>query len=140
MNESKSKKQWTAEDVIYLQNLISTLNVQSLNIPMKDESGDTFSELGDFIIDVKPGPQEILEENELKSLLLKYVNELSPRQQIVIEQRYGLLDGKPKTLDNVGKIFGVTRERIRQIETNALKRLKWLLIAKGKYTEFKGGD
>lgn len=140
MNESKSKKQWTAEDVIYLQNLISMLNVQSLNIPMKDESGDKFSELGDFIVDIKPGPQEILEENELKSLLLKYVKELSPRQQMVIEQRYGLLDGKPKTLDTVGKMFGVTRERIRQIETNALKRLKWLLIAKGNYLEFKGGD
>lgn len=140
MNENKSKKQWTAEDVIYLQNLIETLNVQSLNTLIKDSSGETFSELGNFVEDTRPGPQELLEDKELQEFLLKYVRKLPPRQRIVIEQRFGLLDRKPKTLDETGKLFNVTRERIRQLETKGLEKLRWLLITKGKYNNFKGGD
>ena len=52
------------------------------------------------------------------------IDTLTPREQEVIRQRYGLMDGKQKTLEEVGREFSVTRERIRQIEAKALRKLK----------------
>jgi RNA polymerase sigma factor (sigma-70 family) len=60
----------------------------------------------------------------LQEKLRRVLSTLSAREQKVLEMRFGLSDGTPKTLEEVGMIFNVTRERVRQIETKALKKLR----------------
>ena len=60
----------------------------------------------------------------LKEQLASVLNTLTPREEMVIRLRYGLDDAHPRTLEDVGKEFGVTRERIRQIEAKALRKLR----------------
>ena len=63
-------------------------------------------------------------EKLLHDQLMNVINQLSEREQKVLQLRFGLLDGKPRTLEEVGKEFNVTRERIRQIEAKALRKLR----------------
>lgn len=123
---------WTAEDVIKLQKLIAMINVDSLDKVIVSE-GEEVGELGNLVQDPSPGPDELLERKDALRILNIYVEKLKPRECMVIKMRYGLEDGKFKTLDEVGKQFGVSRERVRQIEAKGLKKLKWLLTAQGKY-------
>ena len=67
----------------------------------------------------------MLQEDRLR-LLDEWLRCLSPREQEVIRLRYGLGDAEPQTLEGIGKVFGVTRERIRQIEMGALRKLRRL--------------
>lgn len=130
----KNTKKWTAEDVIAIQKLIAMIDVASLNHIIKspnDQDGQGI-ELGEFLIDDSPGPQELLEMQDAKERLITFVNKLPPREMRVITLRYGLDDGKSKTLDEVGKMFGITRERVRQIEARGLKKLRQLIIDKNK--------
>ena len=64
------------------------------------------------------------EANMLKEQVNEILGTLAPREAMVLILRYGLRDGRPRTLEEVGKVFNVTRERIRQIEAKALRRLK----------------
>jgi RNA polymerase primary sigma factor len=96
----------------------------SLEKPVGDEEE---SEFGHFITDESaPAPEEEAETSFRKETLTKVLAMLSPRERAVLELRYGL-DGKPpRTLDEVGRTFNVTRERIRQIENQSLKKLRAL--------------
>lgn len=125
-------KQWTEQDVLKLMEIMRNLDVQSLNTPVQSEMDRTQSEIGDFIMDNGPGPQEIVEQKDKIALLNKAVALLPPREQLIIQLRYGLKDGKYRTLEECGAEFGVTRERIRQIETKALHKLKWIIKCKYK--------
>ncbi|MGL5122928.1 MAG: RNA polymerase sigma factor RpoD [Fusobacteriaceae bacterium] len=83
------------------------------------------SELGDFVEDNKAlNPYEQTNRILLREQLNEVLETLSERERKVLRYRYGLDDGSPKTLEEVGKIFKVTRERIRQIEVKALRKLK----------------
>jgi RNA polymerase primary sigma factor len=96
----------------------------SLEKPVGDEEE---SEFGHFITDESaPAPEDEAETTFRKETLTKVLSMLSPRERAVLELRYGL-DGKPpRTLDEVGRTFNVTRERIRQIENQSLKKLRAL--------------
>jgi RNA polymerase primary sigma factor len=96
----------------------------SLEKPVGDEEE---SEFGHFLTDESaPAPDEEAETAMRKEALKKVLSMLSPRERAVLELRYGL-DGKPpRTLDEVGRTFNVTRERIRQIENQSLKKLRAL--------------
>lgn len=95
----------------------------SLNT-MVDEDHEE-SELGDFIADETfMGPEDSAISQSLKTELHKILDTLSSREQMVINERFGLIDGREKTLEEVGRMVGVTRERIRQIEFKALKKIK----------------
>ncbi|OGP80546.1 MAG: hypothetical protein A2Z08_02080 [Deltaproteobacteria bacterium RBG_16_54_11] len=72
----------------------------------------------------QPGPFSVTEHMELVKLVTSWLELLSPPEKAVIKLRFGLRDGEPKTLEAIGEMFGVTRERIRQIEVKALKRLR----------------
>jgi RNA polymerase primary sigma factor len=86
---------------------------------------DLDSELGDFIEDDDiPRPSDHATRSILCEEIERMLVALPPREARVLELRYGLLDGRPHTLKEVGEKFGVTRERIRQIETEALARLR----------------
>ena len=86
---------------------------------------DEDSYLGDFIEDTtQPSPYDLTSKGLLKKDIEEILNTLSEREAEVLRMRFGLLGEKPATLEEVGKRFGVTRERIRQIEAKALRRLK----------------
>ncbi|MDR0287053.1 MAG: RNA polymerase sigma factor RpoD [Clostridiales bacterium] len=94
----------------------------SLETPIGEEED---SHLGDFIPDDDaPAPSEKAAFTLLKEQLLDVLNTLTPREQKVLKLRFGLEDGRARTLEEVGKEFNVTRERIRQIEAKALRKLR----------------
>ena len=94
----------------------------SLETPIGEEDD---SHLGDFIEDKNSASQiEIAETRMLKEEIESILATLAPREAMVLILRYGLRDNRPRTLEEVGKVFNVTRERIRQIEAKALRRLK----------------
>lgn len=94
----------------------------SLEKPIGEEED---SHLGDFIEDnTSASPAEKAETRMLKEHLLEVLSTLTPRENEVIRKRYGLDDARPKTLEEVGREFNVTRERIRQIEAKALRKLR----------------
>lgn len=94
----------------------------SLETPIGEEED---SHLGDFIEDDKTQtPGDSVTFIMLKEQLLSVLDTLTPREEKVLRLRYGIDDGKPRTLEEVGKEFNVTRERIRQIEAKALRKLR----------------
>ena len=93
----------------------------SLQAPIGEEDSD----LGDFIEDADAVvPMEAAAFMMLQDQLEQVLNTLSPREQRIIQLRFGLIDGHPRTLEEVGRDFGVTRERIRQIESKTLVKLR----------------
>lgn len=94
----------------------------SLETPIGEEED---SHLGDFIPDNDaPAPADAAAFSMLKEQLMEVLETLTPREQKVLKLRFGLEDGRARTLEEVGKQFDVTRERIRQIEAKALRKLK----------------
>ena len=94
----------------------------SLSTPIGEEE-DSF--LGDFISDGKDIEEEVINNSlkeEVKNALIKA--HLTSREKDIIEQRFGLIDNDPKTLETIGRMYNVTRERIRQIEATALRKLR----------------
>lgn len=93
----------------------------SLETPVGDEED---SHLGDFISDPGPTPYDQTSRQLLKEHMEEVLATLSDRERKVLILRFGLEDGRPRTLEEVGSQFGVTRERIRQIEAKALRKLR----------------
>ncbi len=86
---------------------------------------DEDSTLGDFIADEEtPTPQDAASQAMLREQLGQVLQTLTPREEMVLRLRFGLEDGRSRTLEEVGKAFNVTRERIRQIEAKALRKLR----------------
>ena len=94
----------------------------SLEMPVGDEES---SRLGDFVEDASvQAPDEIVMHGLLRDDLENVMDTLTEREKMVLKLRFGLDDGHPRTLEEVGRVFAVTRERIRQIEAKALRKLK----------------
>ena len=94
----------------------------SLETPIGEEED---SHLGDFIEDTTAAqPADKAEQSMVKEELMRVLSTLTPREEKVIRMRYGLDDNRARTLEEVGQAFGVTRERIRQIEAKALRKLR----------------
>ena len=94
----------------------------SLEAPVGDEES---SRLGDFVEDSTiQAPDEVVLHGLLRDDLEEVMSSLSDRERVVLKLRFGLDDGHPRTLEEVGRVFNVTRERIRQIESKALRKLK----------------
>ena len=99
-----------------------SLDPVSLETPSGEEED---SHLGDFIEDVdSPAPAEAASYTLLREQLNEVLHTLTPREEHVLKLRFGLDDGRTRTLEEVGKVFNITRERIRQIEAKALRKLR----------------
>ena len=98
------------------------LDPVSLEMPIGEEED---SHLGDFIQDEdSPAPSDAVSQTMLREQLLEVLHTLTPREEQVLMLRFGLKDGRMRTLEEVGKVFNITRERIRQIEAKALRKLR----------------
>jgi len=123
----------TPEKVRDIQRI--ALDPVSLETPIGEEDD---SHLGDFLEDKEAiSPSEYATNELLKDELYAVMKDLTEREERVLRLRYGLDDGRPRTLEEVGKEFGVTRERIRQIEAKALRKLRHPSRAK-KFGDFRG--
>lgn len=108
--------------------------VLSIETPIGDEDDSTLS---DFIQDEKnPTPSQLTARAMLRDLIKEIMIDLSEREQQILKMRFGLEDGVSHTLEEVGKAFGVTRERIRQIEAKALEKIR----EHGKAAALEGFD
>ena len=100
----------------------TALEPVSLETPIGEEED---SHLGDFIQDTdSPQPMEAAATTMLREQLIEVLGSLTPREEMVLRLRFGIDDGQPRTLEEVGQQFNVTRERIRQIEAKALRKLR----------------
>ncbi len=98
------------------------LDPVSLETPIGEEED---SHLGDFIEDSdSPAPQDAVADVMLREQLNEVLHTLTPREEQVLKLRFGLDDGRTRTLEEVGQVFNITRERIRQIEAKALRKLR----------------
>jgi len=103
---------------------IIRISQEPMSLEMPIGSGDD-SSLADFIEDESiPGPIDSASRELLREQMRDLLDALSPRERGVLELRFGLKDGQSRTLEEVGKLFGVTRERVRQIEAKALRKLR----------------
>lgn len=119
-NEIANRLGVTEEKVYELQQIIQ--NPISLETPIGDDKDNVF---GAFIInDSEKSHTDRAIERNLQDKINQNLATLTPREEKVIRLRYGIDDGKPKTLEEVGTFFNVTRERIRQIEAKALRKLR----------------
>jgi RNA polymerase primary sigma factor len=109
-----------AERVAEIRRL--ALEPVSLHSPVGEEDG---SELGDLIEDSESmAPPDQVSVGMLQRHVAAVLGHLGEREQAVVRMRYGLVDGEPRTLEEVGRAFGVTRERVRQIEAKSLAKLR----------------
>jgi len=110
-----------------LDKILHIIKISQETISLETSVGedDEDSTLGDFIEDVKTvSPDRVAALQLLRDHVKEIVSELTPREQKILEMRFGLQDGVSHTLEEVGQEFGVTRERIRQIEAKALERIQ----------------
>src|SRR3989339_1572925 len=112
------------EEVSKIYHIIKiSQDTMSLEVPIGDDDEDT--QLSDFIEDVKNvSPDRAAGLQILRDYVNQAIKDLAPREQKILEMRFGLSDGVTHTLEEVGQEFGVTRERIRQIEAKALEKIK----------------
>jgi RNA polymerase sigma factor (sigma-70 family) len=108
--------------------MMAVRKATSIEAPLDE---DEHYHLADILTEEEqPGPFSITEHMELVRLVTSWLELLSPPEKAVIKLRFGLRDGESKTLEAIGEMFGVTRERIRQIEVKALQRLRKLMEQK----------
>ena len=121
--EELSKKMGISEEKVSEIKRIQ-MEPASLEDPMGTDDSES-GKIGDKAVDeTSISPYEATTRSLLRQQLLSVIDTLTPREQKVIRMRYGLDDGFPKTLEQVGLEFNVTRERIRQIEAKALRKLR----------------
>ena len=112
------------EDIDKIRQIIK-ISQETVSLEASVGDDDEDSTLGDFIEDEKNiGPDRVAALKLLSDHVKKVISDLTPREQKILEMRFGISDGVAHTLEEVGQEFGVTRERIRQIEAKALERIK----------------
>ena len=121
IDEIASEMEMEPEKVLHIQKI--SQDTASLEAPVGDDEED--SVLGEFIEDTKTlSPSQEAARVLLREQLREIIVDLTPREQKILSLRFGLEDGVTHTLEEVGKEFGVTRERIRQIEAKALEKIR----------------
>jgi len=99
----------------------------SIDYELENDEGDSNFTFGDTLGDDKPLVSTVVEENDNKEILTRIINKLEKREKYILYNRFGLGNKERQTLDEIGKNFKLSRERIRQVETIALRKLKFLI-------------
>lgn len=115
--------QTTEEDIEFVKKSISTSSTLSLNSYVNNDDDDT-SELEDFVAADTPDVCDQIINNTLKNVCNVALNQLTDRERFVVIHRFGFDPERAKTLEEVGQMLGITRERVRQIENKAIKKLR----------------
>jgi len=116
-----SSLDWTPEQTAYISDL-AAMGVISLDTPLSEDGRAT---LEDIIPDsADPSPERLFLIQEMQELISKALSTLSPREERIVRMRFGVGVRSDHTLEEIGQQFGLTRERIRQIEASALRKLK----------------
>jgi len=103
--------------------------ITSVDTPI---GGENDKALLDILADEKEfGPEENLQDSDIKANIVTWLQELNPKQREVLARRFGLMGYEPSTLEDVGAEIGLTRERVRQIQVEALRRLRDMLSHQG---------
>lgn len=129
-----SERKYTAKEIERI--MLLAQDILSLNAPVANngEAQDGDTEFGDFIVDPSPTPEEEAIIANRREIIASYLQKyLTPRERKVIILRFGLESDKPMTLEEVGREYGITRERVRQIEAKAIRKLRFR-FAKNKIT------
>ena len=129
-----SGRKYTGKEIEQI--MLLAQDVISLNAPItnKGDMQDMDTELGDLIEDPSPTPEEEAMITNRREVIASYLRKyLSPREQRVIILRFGLESGRPMTLEEIGREYGITRERVRQVEAKAIRKLRFR-FAKNKIT------
>ena len=125
LHRKPSEEEISAEMGMSVHKVQEILRISHLPLSLEMPVGEENGQLSDFIEDVTQRSFEKNMVNEsLKATLQDVLNDLHDREERVLKLRFGIEDGIPKTLEEVGQIFNVTRERIRQIEAKALEKLR----------------
>ena len=110
---------------LQVEKVKSSLKVAKRTVSLENHVGEGDTELGSLIEDKNsPSPLEAVISHDLQDKIHQMLNTLSPKEERILRMRFGLGDETPHTLEEVGQTFGVSRERIRQIEAQALRKLK----------------
>ena len=110
---------------LHVEKVKNTLKVAKRTISLENHVGEGDTELGALIEDKKStSPLDAVINRDLRDKIHKMLNTLSPKEERILRMRFGLGEETPHTLEEVGQMFGVSRERIRQIEAQALRKLK----------------
>ena len=116
---------------ITVEKVKEVIKVAQVPLSLEMPVGEEFGNLCDFVEDTTQGlPEKNVVRDALKGTLEDIISELSEREGLVLKLRFGFEDGIPKTLEEVGRLYNVTRERIRQIEAKALEKLRHPLRCK----------
>lgn len=116
--------EWPVEKIGKLRQALQTANTLSLDAPTSADSGDGELTLGSVTPDPTEGPQDAAIDSDMASLLREALALLGEREQRILRLRYGLEDGQTRTLEQIGQALGLTRERVRQLEKDALSKLR----------------
>lgn len=135
--EQATGKPATAEEIAAalgepVEKIVTYLEMVNPGIVSTDKpvGDDDSASLIDMIPDDGLSPQEIADAVQLRTAMEQVIDKLQPREQAVLKMRFGFNDGKSHTLEEVGAAYGVTRERVRQIEAKALRKLRNPRVAK----------
>lgn len=115
-----SEKEYT--NINYYRKNYCTLS--SLNTIISVDNDDAYAELQDFIPSSEPSLEDKIVDKDMKENLDKVLNSLPKREKEILELRFGLKGNKPQTLEEIGRKYNVTRERIRQIENKTLEKIR----------------
>ena len=126
LGRQPTEEEVSKETDIPLENIMSIRKYAQLPISLETPIGqEEGSELGNFVEDKNSiTPESRSEKNMLRESILATMQGLNEREQMIIKLRFGIDDGRSRTLEEVGKVYNVTRERIRQIEEKALQKLR----------------
>jgi RNA polymerase sigma factor (sigma-70 family) len=120
-------KEGSTKELVRSTKMKLDLRMVELDAPTTEE-GD---ELVDFMESPAPSPDQLFANEETKQLLGWIIDTLKPQEADIVRRRYGMQGYQPQTLEEIGYVYGVTRERIRQVEANALRKLKHKLGREG---------
>ena len=126
LGRQPTEEEVSIETEIPLENIVAIRKYAQLPISLETPIGqEEGSELGNFVEDKNSvTPEKRTEKNMLRESILRSMDGLNEREQMILKLRFGIDDGRQRTLEEVGKVYGVTRERIRQIEEKALQKMR----------------